>query len=99
MTPLQARFQAVIQALGDEFTTGGATRIGLLTLSRRFRDHLPDWEVEAANRPIRALYVPYDDPTPLGAGVTTASSAWIVKKVTPLRHRNETVAKILILVP
>jgi hypothetical protein len=97
MTAAQQRFRAVILRLDDSFVVSGATRKGLIATSRRYRDFLTTNEADAVLRPIRALYVPYDDPTPVGSGLVHDGKSWLVRQVTPLRFAGTTVAKVLIL--
>jgi hypothetical protein len=92
--------KAAIKRYGEAFMVGGSERRGIVaTLSpNRARTYLSDLAVDGALRPIRSVYVAFDDPTLEGDSVTWLGEVYAVARAVALRHRGETVARLLVLV-
>lgn len=99
MSPLQRRFKAVLLRLGEGFTVGAATRIGVFAVlpADQHATYLTDAEIAAAAKPIYAAYVPHDDPTVAGDTVGWNGLTLVVKRAVVLRHGGEAVVRLLVL--
>lgn len=100
MSPTQRRFKNVINRVGEAFTVGGNARQGIFAFIApgAARTYMDAATIDSVGRPLRAAYVPYDDPTTTGNTVTYASATYTVQKALDLRHRNEAVARLLLMV-
>lgn len=99
MTALQRRIKNVIEKIGDTFTIGSASHKGVFTLltASAARDYLPQADIDAAPRPMRLVYAPYDDSSQAGNSAVWSSLTLTVRKVVEVRHQDSTIAKLLIL--
>lgn len=99
MTRLQLRFRRAIERVGDPLTVAGQARVGIVaSLSHEeAQTYLSDAELGAALKPIRAAYVPSDDPTASGATVQWNGQSLSVLRAVELRATAQTVARLLIL--
>lgn len=99
MNAIQRRFRMVIERLGEVLTVAGSDRKGIVSTisSSRAAVWLTSAEVEACVRPIQLAYVPFDDTTTANQAVVWDGRTYTVKKVVNARHRNQIIAKMLIL--
>jgi hypothetical protein len=99
MTAIRNRLSAVIKYYGDTFNVGPSNRTGIFTPlpEAKAESYLTSAEIGAANRPLWAGYVPYDDATAVAATVSWNGLSLTVKRVLDLRLKNTTVARLLIL--
>jgi hypothetical protein len=99
MTAMQKRVKNVIERIGDTFTVGGISHKGVMTVLNpsSARDYLAQSDIDAAARPLRLLYVPYDDSTLVGGSVVWASIALTVRKMVEVRYRDYVIAKLYVL--
>jgi hypothetical protein len=100
MNALQRRFKSVLERVGDGFTVGGSERKGVFAVLplERVKDYLTLAEVDAAGRPIRFAYVPYDDPTAANDSVSGDGLSLTVKRAVAVRAKGVTVVRMLVLV-
>lgn len=100
MTPMQRRFRKLLQRFGESFVSAGRTGTGVITTlsSGNASNYLTRTELDAAGRPIRIAYVPFDDTTAEFATLTWDGLILTVKRVVSVRFRGVTVAKMLVLV-
>jgi len=96
--PLALRLKATIEAIGDEFTIASVTHRGVFGIisPARAAHFLSQVIVDGMSRPIRTVYVPFDDGALVGDTLAWDVHTLTVKKILNARFRNETVAKVLI---
>jgi len=98
MTVLQSRFKGIVDRLGETFVILGSPHrgvIGILSPAVAAR-YVSGSVIDAAARPIRSVYVAHDDNSAVGNSATWDGATFTVQKVIPIRHRGETVAKLLV---
>lgn len=99
MTAMQRRFKNAVELFGDSITIGGSAKKAIVALlTRGFAYSLISVaEVDAAVRPMRLAYVPYDDSSSVGNAVTWDGLSFTVKKVVSARFQDSTIVKMLVL--
>lgn len=99
MTAMQKRVKSVIERIGDTFTVGGVSHKGVVALLNpsAARDYLAQSDIDAAPRPLRLLYAPYDDSTLVGGSVVWASITLTVRKMVEVRFKDSVIAKLFVL--
>src|SRR5262245_60558989 len=99
MTALQRRFKNVLERIGDTFTVSGNNRKGIFAVlpNERAKAFLTQTELDAAGRPLRMAYVPFDDATAVSNIVNWDGLTLTVKKAIGVRAKGETVARLLVL--
>jgi hypothetical protein len=96
---LQRRFQEIVKRSGENFTVSATTHkgiFGILPPGMAAR-YLTQAVLDASERPIRSVYVAWDDTTAFGDIATWDSLDWTVQKVVSVRNRGVVVAKLLVL--
>lgn len=99
MSALQRRFKNVLERIGDTFTVSGNNRKGIFAILplERAKGFLTQAELDAAGRPLRMAYVPYDDTTAVTNTVSWDGLTLTVRKALSVRAKGETVARLLVL--
>ena len=99
MTAIQRRFKNVLERIGDTFTVSGNSRKGVFAVLpvEKAKGFLTQAEVDAAGRPLRIAYVPFDDTTAATNSVSWDGLTLTVKKALNVRAKGETVARLLVL--
>lgn len=99
MTAVQRRFKNVISRLGDSFTVGASSRVGVFAVlsPSGARSYLSDADLSLLGRPLRLVYVPYDDSTAVSDVVAWDGLSLTVKQIVKARHAGETIAKLMVL--
>lgn len=98
MTLLQRRLKGVIERWGDDVAVGGLSGKALVSVltSDEAASYLTSAEIVAADMPIRAFTVPYDDPTASGSTLAWNGQSFAILRAIDLRLQNATVARILV---
>ena len=99
MSPVQRRFRNVINRVGEAFTVSGNARQGIFSILSPYaaEQYIDATTLAAVGRPMRAVYVPFDDVTATGNSVSYAGLTLTVEQALDLRHQGEAVARLLIL--
>lgn len=99
MTALQRRFKSVLERIGDDFVSDSGAGKGVFAVLpvERAGDFLTSAELEAAGRPIRFAYVPFDDGTEKEDEVSWNGLTLEVVKAVDLTAMGETVARMVVL--
>jgi len=99
MTAMQRRIKSVIERIGDTFTVGGASHRGVVTVltPSAARDYIAQSDIDAAPRPLRLVYAPFDDSTSVGNSVVWASITLTVRKLVEVRYQDSVIAKLMVL--
>lgn len=99
MTAIQRRFKNVLERIGDTFTVSGNNRKGIFAVLplEKAKGFMTQAELDAAGRPLRMAYVPYDDATAVTNSVSWDGLTLTVKKAISVRAKGETVARLLVL--
>lgn len=99
MTPMQRRFKGTVSRLGETFTIGGSPHVGIFGILSPgvAARYVTGSVLDAAARPIRSSYVAFDDTATPGSSAVYEGATFTVQKVLAIRHRGETVAKLLVL--
>lgn len=100
MSPAQRRLRLAIERMGETFTVGGVSHIGLAQpiSATKAGIYLTEAESSGAGRPFRMIVVPPDDTTAAADTVTLNGSNVVAKKVIPVRVKGETVGKMVVVV-
>ncbi len=99
MSPIQRRFRNVINRIGEAFTVGGNARLGIFSIISPpvAEQYIQVTTLASLGRPMRAVYVPFDDVTATGNSVSYSGLTLTVEQALDLRHCGEAVARLLIL--
>jgi hypothetical protein len=99
MTPAVGRFVGVVNAQGEPFTVSGVDHLGVFSVipSSSHLSYLTQAEVDGASKPIWLVLVSAIDSTSSGATLIWNGGSWTVMRILPLRHKGETVAKMLVI--
>lgn len=99
MTAMQRRIKSVIERIGDSFTVSGAAHKGVVTILNptAARDYLVQSDIDAAARPLRLIYAPFDDTTAAGSTVIWASISLTVRKLVDVRYQDSVIARLIVL--
>lgn len=100
MSPVQRRVKTVIDANGESVTVDGSSvsAISVLLSPSQVRTYLSDAAIgtHSSDRPFTALYVPFDVTVATGDAALVGGLGLTVTKVIDLRHRGETVSRLLV---
>ncbi|MDQ2985707.1 MAG: hypothetical protein M3R13_03160 [Armatimonadota bacterium] len=98
MSGAQYRLLRFIERCGEAITVGAGSTKGIVTLMHpdAARKYLTDAEVEAANRPIRAIVLLHDDSIIATTAITVNGENLTVVKVVDRRVRGVTLYKLAI---
>lgn len=95
---LRKRLKRVIERVGELYVSGGSSRAGVfVTLPRGTTStYVDDGLVSDLPRPIHMAYVPWDDPSAVGATLLVNSRSLLVRAAVEVRLAGETVARLLV---
>lgn len=97
MSTAQIRWKFVIERYGETFTIAAVEHIGVFSMlqSERALGFLSQSEMDSAIRPMRLIVTAFDDDTEVGDIFTWEGVTLQIRSITPLRIRNETLARVL----
>ena len=99
MTGLQRRVKRIISHLGESFTVGASSGQAVFSVlgSSLGNALMGSATVDAATRPLRIAYTAFDDATAESSTLRWNGRDYLVQRVTEVRLRGVTIAKILAL--
>jgi hypothetical protein len=100
MSAIGRRFGTAIERLGDLFDLKGTAYRGVFSVISATRAGilLTEAQMLGAGRPFRMVYVSPSVPAAAGDSVDWNGGTYTIKKVVPMRLRDETLANALIIV-
>lgn len=92
------RFKALIERMGDVITlvSGNAKAMPTVLSREDSFTYLTDAEYATSIRPVRALYVPFDNASATGDTVVWNAQSLSIINVADIRVQSSTIARILV---